>query len=250
MTNRGRFYDEGGSNQATQAPMCRSATVQEGGSGKRVMAFTPLSTPAERLKAVEIDIEKGRTRTKQSKVNTRYYFNPEYMYREHQQAPNDAKIRARARSRHFWNTFSSKADQQSQCTDNSGSGGDLSPPSTADGSGDRGNGGNRRANDIGTSQSSRPSSRDVNPIMSDHNSKRGEEYEKETIAHTYRRLRKVKDKASNALPNYDNQVAHKRPDEQQISSTFTMPAYCNWSCGSNNYNGGPYNYGYNQTNAN
>lgn len=41
----------------------------EGGSGKGVIAFTPLSTPAERLKAVKIDFEKGRTRTKQAKVN-------------------------------------------------------------------------------------------------------------------------------------------------------------------------------------
>jgi len=85
--------------------------------------------------------------------------------------------------------------------------------------------------------------------MSDHNSRRGEEYEEETIAHTYRRLRKAKDKASIALPDYDNQVAHRCPDEQQMSSTFTAPAYCNWSCGSHSYDGGLYNYGYNQTNA-
>ena len=49
--------------------MRRSNTAWEGGSrGKWVMAFTPLSTPAERLKAVGIDLEKDVTRTKQLKV--------------------------------------------------------------------------------------------------------------------------------------------------------------------------------------
>ncbi|KAJ8440945.1 hypothetical protein Cgig2_020487 [Carnegiea gigantea] len=287
--SRGRFYNEGGSSQATQAPMRQSATVREGGSGKGV---------------VEIDLEKGQTRTKQSKVNASwmktakkklikafgswvidnnqpftvvdsiytnplldtirevgYFFNPEYMYREHEQAPNEAEIRARvqrARAGHFWNTFSLKGseehnasvDEQSQCTHNSGSGGDLSLPSTADGSGDGGNGDNQGVNDIGTSQSSRPSSRDINPTMSDHNSRRGEEHEEETIAHTYRRLRKAKDKASKAPPDYDNQVTHRCPDEQQMPSTFTAPANCNWSYGSDSYDASPYNYGYDQTNAN
>ncbi|KAJ8434362.1 hypothetical protein Cgig2_031608 [Carnegiea gigantea] len=52
----GRFYDEEGS---SQAPIHQSATVREGGSrGKRVMTFTPLSIPAERPKAVEIDLKK------------------------------------------------------------------------------------------------------------------------------------------------------------------------------------------------
>ncbi|KAJ8441028.1 hypothetical protein Cgig2_027371 [Carnegiea gigantea] len=65
--SKGRFYDEGGSNQA---PMRRAATIREGGSrGKGVMVFTPLSTPTETLKAVEIDLEKDRTRTKQSKLD-------------------------------------------------------------------------------------------------------------------------------------------------------------------------------------
>ncbi|KAJ8449976.1 hypothetical protein Cgig2_029338 [Carnegiea gigantea] len=275
--SRGRFYDEGGSSQATQALMRRSATVQEDGSGKGVMAFTPLSTPAERLKAVKIDLEKGRTRTKQSKVNSswmttakkklmkafgRYYFNPEYMYREHEQAPNEAEIRAgvqRVIIRQGQDTFgtplaqraakNTMPDQQSQGTHNSGSGGDLSPPSTADGSGDGGNGGNQGVNATGTSQSSRPSLRDINPTMSDHNSRRGEEYKEETIAHTYRRLRKAKDKASKPSIDYDNQVAHGCPAEQQTPSTFTAPVNCNWSCGSNSYDAGPYNYGYDQINA-
>ncbi|KAJ8420093.1 hypothetical protein Cgig2_027349 [Carnegiea gigantea] len=134
-------------------------------------------------------------------------------------------------------------------THNSASGDNLSPPSTVDGSGDGENGGNRGTNDIGTSQSFRPSSRDVNRTMSDHNGKRGEEYEEETIAHTYRRLRKAKDNATKGPPNYNNQVVHRYADEQQMPSTFTPPGYCNWSCGSNNYDNGQYNYGYNQTNT-
>ncbi|KAJ8430988.1 hypothetical protein Cgig2_027701 [Carnegiea gigantea] len=161
------------------------------------------------------------------------------------------------RPRHFWNTFSSKGgeehnasvDQQSEGSHNSGSEGDLSPPSTVDGSGDGGNGGNRGANDISTSESSKPSSRYVNPTMPDHNSRRGEDYEEETIAHTYRRLNKAEDKATKAPPYYDNQVAYRYADEQQMSSTFTTPAYFNWSCGSDSHDGSPYNYGYNQTNA-
>ncbi|KAJ8441029.1 hypothetical protein Cgig2_027372 [Carnegiea gigantea] len=98
-----------------------------------------------------------------------------------------------------------------------------------------GNGGDRGTNDIVTSQSSRPSLRDINPTMSDHNSRRGEEYEEETIAHTYHRLRKAKDKATKAPPYYDNQVAHSYVDKQQMPSTFTAPGYCNWSCGSNDW---------------
>jgi len=136
------------------------------------------------------------------------------------------------------------AYQQSKGTHNSGSGGDVSPPSSGDGSRDGGNGG---TNNIGTSQSSRPSSRDVHPTMSDHNNKRSKEYEEETIAHTYRRHRKAKYKATNAPPNYDNQGAHKYADEQQMPSTFTKSGYCNWSCSSDSYDGGLYNYGYNQT---
>ncbi|KAJ8430739.1 hypothetical protein Cgig2_009630 [Carnegiea gigantea] len=134
------------------------------------------------------------------------------------------------------------AHQQSEGTHNSGFGGDLSPPSSGDGSTDGGNGG---TNIIDTSQSSRLSSRDVHPIMSDHNNKRSEEYEEETIAHTYRHRRKTKHKATKAPPNYDNQVINKYADEQQMPSTFTRSGYCNWSCGSDSYNGGSYNYGYN-----
>ena len=145
--------------------------------------------------------------------------------------------------------FRYSVDQQSQGTHNSGSGDDLSPPSTADGSGDGGNGGNQGVNATGTSQSSRPSSRDINPNMFDHNSRRSEEYEEETIAHTYRRLRKAKDKASKAPSDYDNQVAHGCPDEQQMPSTFTAAVNCNWSCDSDSYDTGSYNYGYDQTNA-
>ncbi|KAJ8436088.1 LOW QUALITY PROTEIN: hypothetical protein Cgig2_011910 [Carnegiea gigantea] len=247
--------------------------------GKGVIAFTPLSTPAERLKAVEIDLEKDRTRTKQSKVNASWmktakklikifgnwvidnnqpftvvdsiYTSPllniirevgqDVRALKHQQAPNDAEIRARvqrvtirlesnietqitAMNKLFLysqgqDTFgaplaqravkNTMPDQQSEGTHNSGSGSDLSPPSTADGSGDGGNRGNRGANNIVTSQSSRPSSRDINPIMSDHNSRRGEEHEEEIIAHTYYRLRKAKDKPSKAPPNYDNQMNNK-----------------------------------------
>ena len=65
--SRGAFYNEGGSSQAF---MRRSATVREGGSKGKGPAFTPLSTPAERLKAVEVELEKDRSRTKQAKVNS------------------------------------------------------------------------------------------------------------------------------------------------------------------------------------
>ncbi|KAJ8446897.1 LOW QUALITY PROTEIN: hypothetical protein Cgig2_013198 [Carnegiea gigantea] len=285
--------------------------------GKGVMAFTPLSTSAERLKVVEIDLEKDRTRTKRSKVNvswmksvkkklikafgscviennqpftvvdsiytnpllnticevgqdrltnyyiayglfisfinvycsycpfSRYYFNPKYMYREHQQVVHDTKVRARVQRAIISQSQDSFGTPLAQSTVKN----TMLVLQALDGSGDGGNGGNRGGNDpYDTSQSSKPSSRDVSPIMSDHNSRKGEEYEEETIAHTYHRLKKAKDKVTKVLPNYDNHVTHRYTDEQQMPSTFTAPAYCNWSCGSDSRDGGPYNYGYNQTN--
>ncbi|KAJ8425595.1 hypothetical protein Cgig2_027153 [Carnegiea gigantea] len=179
---------------------------------KRVMAFTPLSAPTERLKAVEIDLEKDRTRTKQSKVNAKWmktakkklvkafgswvidnnqpftvvdsiYTNllldtirevSRNLDVDGQEEDDIMNIdNDEDRQLDVSPPFRYSVDQQFEGTHNSGSGGDSSPPSTADGSGDGGNGGNRCANDIGTSQSSRPSSRDVNPTMSDHNSRRG-----------------------------------------------------------------------------
>ncbi|KAJ8433127.1 hypothetical protein Cgig2_004865 [Carnegiea gigantea] len=82
--------------------------------------------------------------------------------------------------------------------------------------------------------------------MFDHNGRRGEEYEEEIIAHIYHRLRKVNNKATRAQPNYENQAAHKYIDEQQMPFNFTERGYCNWSCVSHSYDGGPYNCGYNQ----
>ncbi|KAJ8432198.1 hypothetical protein Cgig2_013740 [Carnegiea gigantea] len=95
--------------------------------------------------------------------------------------------------------------QQSEDTHNSGSEGDLSPPSSCDISGDRGNGGNGGASDIGNSQYSRQSSRGINPTKSNHNGKRDQEYKEETIAYTHPLLKKAKDKATKAPPNYKKQ---------------------------------------------
>ncbi|KAJ8439046.1 LOW QUALITY PROTEIN: hypothetical protein Cgig2_014466 [Carnegiea gigantea] len=211
MTNRassGRFYDEGDSSQAP--------TVWEGGSkGKRVMTFTPLSTHAKRLKAVEIDLEKDRTRTKQSKVNASWmkttkkklikafrrwvvdnnqpftvvdstYTNP-LLDTICEVGPD---VRA-STSYELTEIYLPEA-----CAHNNGFGGDLTPLSSGDGSGNRG------TNDIGTFQSSRPSSTDVSPTMSDHNGRRGEKYEEVTIAHAYRCLRKAKDKETKAPFNF------------------------------------------------
>ncbi|KAJ8434365.1 hypothetical protein Cgig2_031611 [Carnegiea gigantea] len=85
--------------------------------------------------------------------------------------------------------------------------------------------------------------------MSNHNDRRGEECEQETIAHTYHCFRKAKDKATKAPPSYDSQAAYRYADEQQIPSTFIALGYYNWSCGSDSYDGGPYDYVYNQTNT-
>ncbi|KAJ8422506.1 hypothetical protein Cgig2_030841 [Carnegiea gigantea] len=124
--SRGINYDEGGSSRPQSVPqMRRSATVRETSSrGSRDMAYEQMSTPAARLRAVEVEFEKDRTRTKQSKVNSswlkaaknklikafgscvidtnvpftvvdsvytnplletiRYFFNPQYMYRQSQ----------------------------------------------------------------------------------------------------------------------------------------------------------------------
>ncbi|KAJ8419811.1 hypothetical protein Cgig2_015755 [Carnegiea gigantea] len=70
--SRGTNYDEGGSSRPPSVPqMRRSATVQETSSrGSRDMACEQMSTPAARLRAVEVELEKDQTRTKQSKVNS------------------------------------------------------------------------------------------------------------------------------------------------------------------------------------
>ncbi|KAJ8424028.1 hypothetical protein Cgig2_001731 [Carnegiea gigantea] len=99
--SRGAHFDEGGSSRPPSVPqMRRSATVRESSSrASRDMAYEQMSTPAARLRAVEVEFEKDRTRTKQSKVNTnwlkaaknkmikafeRYLFNPQYMFRQSQ----------------------------------------------------------------------------------------------------------------------------------------------------------------------
>ncbi|KAJ8424642.1 hypothetical protein Cgig2_009122 [Carnegiea gigantea] len=96
----------------------------------------------------------------------------------------------------FWNTFNSKGNEEDMSgTINSGNERE---------SGGRRNGSNRGANYIGTSQSSRPSSRDINPVMSDHNGRSSQEYEEKTIAYTYCHLRKANVKAIKAPPTYEN----------------------------------------------
>ena len=70
--SRGAHYDEGGSSGALNVPqMRRSATVRENSSrGFRNTINEQLSSPADRLRAVEVELEKDRTRTKQSKITT------------------------------------------------------------------------------------------------------------------------------------------------------------------------------------
>ena len=45
-------------------------------------------------------------------------------------------------------------------------------------------------------------------------------------------------------PNYAYVAVHGYTDDQQMPPSFTGPTYCNWSCGSDGDDGGPYNYGY------
>ncbi|KAJ8452657.1 hypothetical protein Cgig2_004993 [Carnegiea gigantea] len=70
--SRGTYYDEGGSSQPPSvSQMRRSATARETSSrGSRDMAYEQMSTPTDRLRTVEVELEKDRTRTKQSKVNS------------------------------------------------------------------------------------------------------------------------------------------------------------------------------------
>ncbi|KAJ8424740.1 hypothetical protein Cgig2_027773 [Carnegiea gigantea] len=69
---RGAHFDEGGSSRPPSVPqMRRSATIRESSSrASRDMVYEQMSTLAARLRAVEVELEKDRTRTKQSKVNT------------------------------------------------------------------------------------------------------------------------------------------------------------------------------------
>jgi len=76
--------------------------------------------------------------------------------------------------------FRYTVNQPYEGTHNSGFGDDLTPRCNRDGSGgggefgDGGDGVNGGAHHVRTSQSSRPSSRDINTTMSDHNDRRGQ----------------------------------------------------------------------------
>ncbi|KAJ8432938.1 hypothetical protein Cgig2_021269 [Carnegiea gigantea] len=154
----------------------------------------------ERLKVVEIDLEKDQTRTKQALVNANWM---KTMKKKLIKAFGSCVIDDNQPftvvdaiyTKPLLDTIGEVG------THNNGFGGNLSPPSSCDGRGDGGNGG---ANDIGNSQSSRPCSRDVNPTIFDYNDRRGAKYEGEKIVHTYYRLRKAKDKATTGPPNYEN----------------------------------------------
>ncbi|KAJ8426109.1 hypothetical protein Cgig2_031776 [Carnegiea gigantea] len=113
--SRGAHFDEGGSSRPPSVPqMRRSATVRESSSrASRDMAYEQMSTPASRLRAVEVELKKDRTRTKQSKVNTSwlkaaknkmikafgkgYFFNPQYMFRQSQDW-EDREVRTRVQN--------------------------------------------------------------------------------------------------------------------------------------------------------
>ncbi|KAJ8437254.1 hypothetical protein Cgig2_004647 [Carnegiea gigantea] len=97
-------------------------------------------------------------------------------------------------------------------TYSSGSGGNLKPPSNRDGSGD----GGMEAMEVQMIL-------DINPNISDHNGRRCQEYQEETIAYTYRRLIKAKDKQ----PKHHLIMKTKQRIDWGPSSNPSYPSYPN-----------------------
>ena len=73
--SRGATYDIGGSNNSSRqnqgAHLNRSFSVHE--AGTRGSRFPPGSTPALRLAAREVEIEKNKIQSKQPKVNPKWF---------------------------------------------------------------------------------------------------------------------------------------------------------------------------------
>ncbi|KAJ8425763.1 hypothetical protein Cgig2_025360 [Carnegiea gigantea] len=175
--------------------MRRSATVRESSSrASRDMAYEQMSTPAARLRAVEVELEKDRTRTKQSKVNTSWlkatknkmikafgswvidtnvpftvidsiYTNPLLeTIREvgpDVRAPSSYELSDVFLYKDRMDTFGTSIAQRAIASLMPGNDRDseeyLSPSSSHDGSGGGGDGGNGGANEMGASYSSRRS---------------------------------------------------------------------------------------------
>ncbi|XVE53931.1 hypothetical protein DITRI_Ditri03aG0041900 [Diplodiscus trichospermus] len=70
---KGAQYDTGGgsSSQAKRRGLGRSFTVHE--RGKATSRFAPASTPASRLNAIEVELEKNKAQGKQTKLGTKWF---------------------------------------------------------------------------------------------------------------------------------------------------------------------------------
>ncbi|KAJ8437492.1 hypothetical protein Cgig2_007469 [Carnegiea gigantea] len=284
--SKGAHFDEGGSSRPPSVPqMRRSTTIRESSSrASRDMAYEQMSTPAARLRAVEVELEKDRTRTKQSKVNTswlkaaknkmikafgRYFFNPQYMFRQSQDWEDrevrtgvqnvimrlepDADKQIKAMRQVFlykdrMDTFGASIGQRAiaslivdqQPQDMQGSDRDSEenlPPSSShggSGSGGGGDGGNGGANEMGASYSSRRST----DYFSDRDRDRGRGVPLEDD----RRSRR----SPNEQPNEPTQTYRCiRKGFQEAPSSFTGPGLFASSGGHDTYGGFSNNYGYN-----
>ncbi|KAJ8421503.1 hypothetical protein Cgig2_013181 [Carnegiea gigantea] len=242
--------------------MRRSATVRESSSrASRDMAYEQMSTPAARLRAVEVELEKDRTRTKQSKVNTSWlkagknkmikafgswvidtnvpftvvdstYTNP-LLETIHEVGPDVFLYKDRM------DTFGTSIAQRAIAS--------LMPCG-----GDRGNGG---ANEMGASYSSRRSTdyfsdrdRDRDrgrgvPLKDDRSSRRSPNEQPSEPTQTYRRIRKGKEPAQ--PHGYPTDAMYGYVGFQEAPSSFTGPGLFASSGGHDTYGGFSNNYGYN-----
>ncbi|KAJ8441631.1 hypothetical protein Cgig2_025798 [Carnegiea gigantea] len=161
--------------------------------GSRDMAYEQMLTPAARLRAVEIELEKDRTRTKQSKVNSSWLKaeNNKVSANINIDDNNDPQPDATL-------PFHYSVDQQPQDVPSSerDSEGHLLPSNSHGGSKDGGDGGKRGANEMGASYSCRPSTNYFSdrghgvPLEDDRRSRRSSDEEPRKPTQTYRRLRK------------------------------------------------------------
>ncbi|KAJ8432508.1 hypothetical protein Cgig2_001101 [Carnegiea gigantea] len=199
--SRGAYHDEGGSSRLPSVPqMRRSATVRETSSrGSRDIAYecqTPL-----------LDLEL-----------LRYFFNPQYMYRQSQDW-EDREVRTGVQN--VIMRLEPDLDKQIKAMRQ----GHLSPSSSHGGRRDGGDGGNGGANEMGASYSSRQSTdyftnrgRGVT-VEDDRGSRRSPDKQPREPTQTYRRVRKGKEPVQ--PHGYPTDAMYGYAGFQEVPSSFT-----------------------------
>ncbi|KAJ8431166.1 hypothetical protein Cgig2_019842 [Carnegiea gigantea] len=216
-----------------------------------------MSTPTARLRAIEVELEKDRTRMKQSKVNSSWL-----------KATKNKMIKAFGNTNvpftmvdsvytnPLLETIREASPEQPQDIQGSDfeSEGHLSPSSSHGGSGGGGNGGNRGVNEMGASYSSRPptdyfTDRGRGVIVEDDGRSRSspDEQPRES-SQTYHRIRKGKEPIQ--PHGYPTDALYGYTGFKEVPSSFTGRGLFAPSGGYDTCGGVFNNYGYSSTNTN